>query len=642
MMRHALFHLICATAICFGAQARAETRAVLIGVSDYLALDADLKGPDNDLALMVEVLGARGVAPDQMRVLGGAAITLPASVHRGQPTRAQIMAALDAVADASRAGDTVIFYFSGHGSQAPDQSGDEGGGYDEILLPADATGWKGSVGTVENAILDDELQEWAAGVLAKGAQVIGVIDACHSATGFRAIGGEGISRGLAPEALGVPADAVSVEGVDTPPLSGEFVFLYSSQSDQRSFEYELADSGVWQGEFTLRLAQQLRAAEGISWRQLLAAVSDAMVQGPARQVPAGEGPLLDSQVLGTGPVSARYLVRAGEIQAGLLDGLTQGSTLAFYDAPNGGAAVAQVVIGKVGARQVAVPDLPESAKWAEVLALAAPPPLRLSAPVAADDADYSAWIAALGQGDAGAFDLVPILTGGAVALAGADGVLDPEGPLSSPRIERMDGETEAEAVSRVLAQAGQALRLRKLFAGAAGRGLVSKAPMQLDWQVRRAAGGCGAVGPLEPFDPGLPAQACDQLWLTMTNRSGKVQDVSVLYFNSDFTITPVWPRNGLSNRLAVGESARAGLQIAAGSVHGSDEVMVLAVPAEPDSPRADLTQLASPDPTRGGPAGWFADQLDPTTTRGFTAKPPELAMMRQVIRLSPAEKETTP
>ena len=60
MMRHALFHLICATAICFGAQARAETRAVLIGVSDYLALDADLKGPDNDLALMVEVLGARG------------------------------------------------------------------------------------------------------------------------------------------------------------------------------------------------------------------------------------------------------------------------------------------------------------------------------------------------------------------------------------------------------------------------------------------------------------------------------------------------------------------------------------------------------------------------------------------------------
>ena len=287
----------------------AETRAVLIGVSDYLTLDADLKGPDNDVALMVEVLQARGVALAQMRFLGGG--DLPFGVARGQPTRVQIMAALDAVADETRVGDTVVFYFSGHGSQAPDQSGDEGGGYDEILLPADAAGWKGSIGAVENAILDDELQDWAARITAKGAQLVGLIDACHSATGFRAIGGEGVSRGLAPEALGVPGDAVSVAGVEAAPLSGEFVFLYSSQSDQRSFEYELADSGLWQGEFTLRLAQQLRAADGISWRQLLAAVSDAMVQGPARQVPAGEGPLQDSVVLGAGAVSKRFMVAGG-------------------------------------------------------------------------------------------------------------------------------------------------------------------------------------------------------------------------------------------------------------------------------------------------------------------------------------------
>ena len=622
----------------------AETRAVLVGVSDYLTLDADLKGPDNDLALMVEVLALRGVAPEQMRVLGGAGIALPALVHRGQPTRAQIMAALDAVADESRAGDRVIFYFSGHGSQAPDQSGDEGGGYDEILLPADASGWKGSIGSVENAILDDELQDWAARITAKGAQVVGLIDACHSATGFRAIGGEGVSRGLAPEALGVPNDAVSVAGVDTPPLSGEFVFLYSSQSDQRSFEYELAGSGRWQGEFTLRMAQQLRQADGISWRQLLAAVSDAMVQGPARQVPAGEGPLLDSRVFGRGPASGRFMVTAGRVQAGFLEGMTEGSTLAFYAAPSGGDALAQAVIGKVAAHEVPVADLPGNARWAEVLVPAPPPPLRLAPAVAADKGDYRAWIAALGQGALGEVDLVPVLTGGAVALTGPDGVLDPEGPFSSPRIQRREGETETDAVARVLAHAGQALRLRKLLAGAAGRGLVAKEPLQVDWRLRRGATGeaCGAVGPLMPFDPDAPLQACDQLWLTVTNRSGKAQDVSILYFNADFTITPVWPRNGLSNRLAVGESARAGVQISVGSGYGSEEMMVLAVPADPDSPRADLTLLASPEPMRAGPAGWFADQLDPATSRGFSAKPPDLAMMRQVIRLSPPTKEITP
>ena len=38
------------------------------------------------------------------------------------------------------------------------------------------------------------------------------------------------------------------------------MFLYSSQSDQRSFEYPLADGSGWHGEFTLRLAQVLQAA----------------------------------------------------------------------------------------------------------------------------------------------------------------------------------------------------------------------------------------------------------------------------------------------------------------------------------------------------------------------------------------------
>ena len=47
------------------------------------------------------------------------------------------------------AGGVGLFYFSGHGAQAPDMSGDEGGGYDEILLPADASGWKGATRSVE-------------------------------------------------------------------------------------------------------------------------------------------------------------------------------------------------------------------------------------------------------------------------------------------------------------------------------------------------------------------------------------------------------------------------------------------------------------------------------------------------------------
>ena len=87
---------------------------------------------------------------------------------------------------------------------------------------------------------------------------------------------------------------------------------------------------------------------------------------------------------------------------------------------------------------------------------------------------------------------------------------------------------------------------------------------------------------------------CDQLWAEIRNSSGRDLDVSVLYFNADFTIGAVWPSQGLSNRLAAGEVARAGVQIEPQTTVGLEEIMVLAVPVENGSPRVDLTALASP------------------------------------------------
>jgi uncharacterized caspase-like protein len=180
-------------------------------VLDYLVLDADLKGPSADAALMAETLLARGLDPAAVTVLASSVEGLPEGVTTGQPTRDEILAALAGrqCAKASAPGDTVVFYFSGHGSQAPDASGDEGGGHDEILLPADAANWKGAIGAVENALVDDELQAWAQALMDRGVKVVGLIDACHSATGFRAIGGEGVARVLDPEVLGIPDDAAS-------------------------------------------------------------------------------------------------------------------------------------------------------------------------------------------------------------------------------------------------------------------------------------------------------------------------------------------------------------------------------------------------------------------------------------------------
>lgn len=640
-MRTGLFSLAISLTI-LAQPAKAEIRAVLVGVSDYQTLDADLKGPANDVRLMAETLVLRGVDPGLITALSSDPTGLPAGATTGAPQRGAILAALDDAARDAAPGDTLVFYFSGHGAQAPDLSGDEGGGYDEILLPADAAGWKGSIGAVENAILDDELQAWAQTALSRGVRVVGLIDACHSATGFRALGGQGVAKVIDEAQLGIPDDVAPVAGTPAPPLSGDFVFLYSSQSDQRSFEYPMAD-GTWHGEFTLRLAQTLREAPDASWAQVLAATTQAMVQGPARQMPEGEGPLLAAAVFGTGSATDRFPVSGGKLEAGLLHGLSDGAEVALYATPSGGEPLAVLPLTDVTARQSGFASpVPAGATWAELVSAPPPKPLTLGAPVLADTTDrfdYTAWRAALPPAGTDP-DLIPILTEGEVALAGPDGILDPQGAGSTPRIRPEPGETPAEAVARMLDQAAHGLALREVLAGATGRSLTGKTALTMTIDRRAAGASCGKTADPVPFDPTEGAGPCDQLWLTLTNTSGTAQDVSVLYFTADFRVQPIWPAQNLANRLAPGESTRVGLMIEPSSTAGLEEIWALAVPALPDSPRVDLTRLASTETTRAIPAdpmtAWLETRLDPeATTRGFTLKPAPLTMLRQLVRLTP-------
>ena len=621
--------------------ARADVvRAVLVGVGDYLVLDADLKGPPADAVLMAQTLMARGVAAGDITVLTTGDV--PDGVVRGAPEKAPIMAALAAVAGKSASGDTVVFYFSGHGAQAPDLNGDEGGGYDEILLPADASGWKGAIGSVENALIDDELADWARPLLARGVKVVGIVDACHSATGFRALGGAGVARWVPPEALGLTDDMAGDDTVDgaSDPLEGDFVFLYSSQSDQRSFEYPLGDGAVWHGEFTLRLADVLTHAPDASWRQVLAATSDSMAQGPARQQPDAEGPLLGAPVFGTGRVQGRYGVDGVAVKAGFLDGLTDGATMALFGAAAGGQALGAATISGVTARSATLSTTAQGANWAEVSAPAPPPELRVGAAVIRDSGAYAAWLSALPDPVAGPADLVPVLIDGGLVLAGGDGVLDPAGPGSSPRVMLQTGETEANAVARVLGDAAYALRLRAALAGGGGkaRTLTARPVLQTEVTRRAALGGCDHVGDAVPF-AGVAAP-CDQLWLQVKNTSGKDQDVTILYLDKAFKISALWPNRGLSNRIAAGEGFRAGLQIEPGSTAGLEEIWLIAVPADPTGPRADLSDLASGAATRAsrasGTANWLLGQMDgEVTTRGFAMTPPPFVLIRQVVRIVP-------
>lgn len=641
---------------------RAEVRAVLVGVGDYLHIDADLRGPPADVGLMARALIARGVAAERIVALvSGAGADLPGGMAAGEPTRAGILAALAGAAGAAAPGDTVLFYFSGHGSLAPDRDGDEAGGMDQILLPADVRGWRGATGDVEGAIYDDALDAWARAALARGVRVIGILDACHSGTGFRSAGGSGTARAVAPETLGIPealADAVA-EGAPRAPPPGEFAYLYSSQPDQRSFEYPLdpaAQGGTWHGGFTLALARALAAHPGLTWAQALRIARDDLAAGPHRQDPDGEGPLLEAPVFGSAAAADRFALADGAVQAGLLDGLEAGAEVALFAAPQGGEPLAFARVAAPQAGRAALdPAPPAGALWAEVVAPAPPPPLRLAAPVRVDGPDHAAWEAALAEVMADGLalpaspgapaDLVPILTGGALALASGDGVLDPAGPGSTLRVTPREGEDEAAALARVVETAAHTHRLMRVLAGLAGRSLTGG---QVTLAVERrpgriAAGACDGAGPGAAHDPAAGVAPCDELWLTLANGTGRAQDVTVFYLAQDFTLTPVWPPAGLSARLPLGGSARAGLRIEPGTPPGADEaILVLAVPADDRPDSAPLARLATPDRLRAAPPGdplsaavlALMERDGETRSRGFTGRRPALSLIRQPVRVT--------
>ena len=124
-----------------------------------------------------------------------------------EPTYADIRAALKNLQGKLTTGDFALLYFSGHGSQQPDQPGPdkERDGYDEIFLPADVKGWNKDKQAVENAIVDDEIAEFISAYRSKGADVWVIFDSCSSGTMTRGVGDESTrTRKVSPEDLRIP------------------------------------------------------------------------------------------------------------------------------------------------------------------------------------------------------------------------------------------------------------------------------------------------------------------------------------------------------------------------------------------------------------------------------------------------------
>jgi uncharacterized caspase-like protein len=107
-----------------------------------------------------------------------------------EATRSNMLAATQELVLTAKAGDKLVWGYSGHGTQLPDLDGDEGDAYDEAICPVDFD--RG------NFIIDDDLRA-IFDKLPAGVTLTCFLDSCYSGTATRLLGVNATRMGAVPE-----------------------------------------------------------------------------------------------------------------------------------------------------------------------------------------------------------------------------------------------------------------------------------------------------------------------------------------------------------------------------------------------------------------------------------------------------------
>ena len=360
------WHLVRVLAVCLclgpSLACHAQTkRALLIGIDVYApegrAIHApapatksekfyDKTGSRWDLPTWPNLSGAVADARAMRNLLTSPKFGFPNdAVHihiltNGQATRGASLEAMQKyLVDEPAKGDTVVFYYAGHGSQRYNSKSTKPDHLDETIVPADAR-------TGEYDIRDKEIARILNKALDKGIRLTAIFDSCHSGTIARGIpmGSLGTARflGYDPRDADDPPDT---NAGGTPVVRPEdrtdnaaLVFT-ATQHDQFAREWEF--EGEQHGAFTVALIEALNSLPASTpARDVYKRVKVVMQgMGLADQQPVlgGTTERLAQPLLGAGSSSTRFTVAVAPegvlndgrvvLDGGLINGLGQGSEL---------------------------------------------------------------------------------------------------------------------------------------------------------------------------------------------------------------------------------------------------------------------------------------------------------------------------
>lgn len=146
----------------------AEDQVLIVGIDDYESVTPKLVGSVNDANNMKEfVIKHLNFKESQITLLLDKEATKNTIINTIK---------LKLIKN-TEAGNRVLFYYSGHGDQIKDISGDEKDHYDETLVAVDA---QNNEDKVVNMITDDVIKELFDQITDR--QVMIIVDSCHSGT----------------------------------------------------------------------------------------------------------------------------------------------------------------------------------------------------------------------------------------------------------------------------------------------------------------------------------------------------------------------------------------------------------------------------------------------------------------------------
>ncbi|XP_047155662.1 metacaspase-3-like isoform X2 [Vigna umbellata] len=156
--------------VSFSFSSPTHKRAVICGVS-YGKRKFKLQGTINDVKNMKNLLLDIFKFPNEcIRVLSE-----EKNDPNSMPTKKNILDSLNWLVSDCKSEGSLVFYFSGHGLQQPEQQkGDETDGLDETICPVDFLR--------EGMITDNEINSIIVRPLKEGVKLHAIIDACHSGT----------------------------------------------------------------------------------------------------------------------------------------------------------------------------------------------------------------------------------------------------------------------------------------------------------------------------------------------------------------------------------------------------------------------------------------------------------------------------